>query len=262
MSISACVAFRLARRWRPCRWTIRRFDPFFATAAALDVPVMLHPHYVGTRPQLADFYMTNLTGNPLETGIAAEPPDPLRLSGSSSRIEGSPGARRWIHALSNRAAEPRISCVLKRAPRLPRLLPATFAVSVRHHHAREPSVEVPHRAGGFRPREHRHGSALRHGRHPLRPLSVGHRSLPLQTVRRLRPGTPRPSSVWRRIEPPCLRARHPWGGRFSGNRSSWSRLNAARCWFASKRVASADGPQLHPRRPCHGSRHASPCARA
>jgi aminocarboxymuconate-semialdehyde decarboxylase len=48
-----------------------RFDPFFAAAAELDVPVILHPYYVGTRPNLADFYMTNLTGNPLETCIAA-----------------------------------------------------------------------------------------------------------------------------------------------------------------------------------------------
>src|SRR5688572_10063709 len=48
-----------------------RFDPFFAAAADLDVPVILHPYYVGTRPNLADFYMTNLTGNPLETCIAA-----------------------------------------------------------------------------------------------------------------------------------------------------------------------------------------------
>ena len=48
-----------------------RFDPVFAAAAALDVPVLLHPYYVGTRPNLADFYMTNLTGNPLETCIAA-----------------------------------------------------------------------------------------------------------------------------------------------------------------------------------------------
>jgi aminocarboxymuconate-semialdehyde decarboxylase len=48
-----------------------RFDPFFAAAAQLDVPVILHPYYVGTRPNLADFYMTNLTGNPLETCIAA-----------------------------------------------------------------------------------------------------------------------------------------------------------------------------------------------
>ena len=49
----------------------RRFDPFFAAAAELDVPVILHPYYVGTRPNLTDFYMTNLTGNPLETCIAA-----------------------------------------------------------------------------------------------------------------------------------------------------------------------------------------------
>jgi aminocarboxymuconate-semialdehyde decarboxylase len=48
-----------------------RFDPFFAAAAELDVPVILHPYYVGTRANLADFYMTNLTGNPLETCIAA-----------------------------------------------------------------------------------------------------------------------------------------------------------------------------------------------
>jgi aminocarboxymuconate-semialdehyde decarboxylase len=49
----------------------RRFDLFFAAAAELDVPVILHPYYVGTRPNLVDFYMTNLTGNPLETCIAA-----------------------------------------------------------------------------------------------------------------------------------------------------------------------------------------------
>ena len=48
-----------------------RFGPFFATAEELNVPVMVHPYYVGVRPQLADFYMTNLTGNPLETCVAA-----------------------------------------------------------------------------------------------------------------------------------------------------------------------------------------------
>lgn len=60
----------------------RRFDPFFAAAAELGVPVMLHPYYVGTRKQLADFYMTNLTGNPLETCIAASR---LILSGCLDR---------------------------------------------------------------------------------------------------------------------------------------------------------------------------------
>lgn len=59
-----------------------RFDPFFAAAAELDVPVLLHPYYVGTRPNLADFYMTNLTGNPLETCIAA---NRLILSGFLDR---------------------------------------------------------------------------------------------------------------------------------------------------------------------------------
>jgi aminocarboxymuconate-semialdehyde decarboxylase len=49
----------------------RRFGPFFTAAEELDVPVILHPYYVGTRPNLTDFYMTNLTGNPLETCIAA-----------------------------------------------------------------------------------------------------------------------------------------------------------------------------------------------
>jgi aminocarboxymuconate-semialdehyde decarboxylase len=49
----------------------QRFAPFFATAAELGVPIVPHPYYVGTRPHLADYYMTNLTGNPLETCIAA-----------------------------------------------------------------------------------------------------------------------------------------------------------------------------------------------
>jgi aminocarboxymuconate-semialdehyde decarboxylase len=48
-----------------------RFEPFFATAAELDVPVMLHPYHTGTPPEFADFYMKNLIGNPLETGVAA-----------------------------------------------------------------------------------------------------------------------------------------------------------------------------------------------
>jgi aminocarboxymuconate-semialdehyde decarboxylase len=49
----------------------RRFDPFFAAAAELGVPVMLHPYSVGPRPRLADFSMSNLTGSPMETCVAA-----------------------------------------------------------------------------------------------------------------------------------------------------------------------------------------------
>lgn len=59
-----------------------RFDPFFAAAEELSVPVMIHPYYVGPRPQLADYYMTNLIGNPLETTVAASR---LILSGCLDR---------------------------------------------------------------------------------------------------------------------------------------------------------------------------------
>lgn len=48
-----------------------RFEPFFAAAAELKTPVVLHPYYVGTKPEFADYYMTNLIANPLETTIAA-----------------------------------------------------------------------------------------------------------------------------------------------------------------------------------------------
>jgi aminocarboxymuconate-semialdehyde decarboxylase len=46
-------------------------EPFFASAEALQVPVLIHPAYVGTRPGLEAFYFTNVLGNPLETTMAA-----------------------------------------------------------------------------------------------------------------------------------------------------------------------------------------------
>jgi aminocarboxymuconate-semialdehyde decarboxylase len=42
-----------------------------AAAADLQVPLIVHPYYVGARPGLADFYLTNLIGNPLETTMCA-----------------------------------------------------------------------------------------------------------------------------------------------------------------------------------------------
>lgn len=59
-----------------------QFDPFWATAAELEAPVFLHPYRVSVPPQFADFYMVNLIGNPLETGIAASR---LILSGCLDR---------------------------------------------------------------------------------------------------------------------------------------------------------------------------------
>ncbi len=62
-----------------------RFAAFFSTAEELNVPVMLHPYYVGPKVQLKDFYMTNLVGNPLETTVAAAR---LILSGFLDRHPG------------------------------------------------------------------------------------------------------------------------------------------------------------------------------
>jgi aminocarboxymuconate-semialdehyde decarboxylase len=59
-----------------------RFEPFFAAAAELDVPVMLHPYVTVTPPEWAKFYLKNLVGNPLETGVAASR---LILSGCLDR---------------------------------------------------------------------------------------------------------------------------------------------------------------------------------
>jgi aminocarboxymuconate-semialdehyde decarboxylase len=45
--------------------------PVLGAAAGLGVPLILHPTYVGARPGLADFYLTNLVGNPLASTVCA-----------------------------------------------------------------------------------------------------------------------------------------------------------------------------------------------
>jgi aminocarboxymuconate-semialdehyde decarboxylase len=45
--------------------------PVYAAAESHDLPIVLHPSYVGLKPGLEDFYFTNSIGNPLETMIAA-----------------------------------------------------------------------------------------------------------------------------------------------------------------------------------------------
>lgn len=47
------------------------FRPVLRAAARLGVPLILHPYYVGPRAGLADFYLTNLVGNPLATTVCA-----------------------------------------------------------------------------------------------------------------------------------------------------------------------------------------------
>ncbi len=47
------------------------FDPFFAAAEALDMPVFLHPLGSGFGPRLGRYYLSNLIGVPVDTAIAA-----------------------------------------------------------------------------------------------------------------------------------------------------------------------------------------------
>jgi len=54
-------------------------------AQDLGVPLMLHPYYIGSKPGLEDFYMTNLVGNPLETAVSATR---LILSGLLDEMTG------------------------------------------------------------------------------------------------------------------------------------------------------------------------------
>lgn len=57
--------------------------PVLQAAQRLGVPLILHPYYVGPRPGLGDFYLTNLVGNPLSTTICAAR---LILSGTLDRL--------------------------------------------------------------------------------------------------------------------------------------------------------------------------------
>jgi aminocarboxymuconate-semialdehyde decarboxylase len=56
--------------------------PVFATAERLGVALFVHPYYTGPKPGLEDMYLTNLVGNPLDTGLCAAR---LILSGALDR---------------------------------------------------------------------------------------------------------------------------------------------------------------------------------
>lgn len=45
--------------------------PVLEAASELGVPLVVHPYYVGSSPELDDFYLTNLQGNPWQTAVCA-----------------------------------------------------------------------------------------------------------------------------------------------------------------------------------------------
>jgi aminocarboxymuconate-semialdehyde decarboxylase len=49
----------------------RRFEPFWAKAAELDVVVVLHPHGFTFGNRFMDYYLTNVVGNPLDSALAS-----------------------------------------------------------------------------------------------------------------------------------------------------------------------------------------------
>ena len=58
-------------------------QPVLEAAQELDALLFVHPSYTGARPGLEDFYLTNLVGNPLDTGLCAAR---LILSGTLDRL--------------------------------------------------------------------------------------------------------------------------------------------------------------------------------
>ena len=46
------------------------FLPFFKKAAELDMLVFFHPYYIGNKPGLESYYLTNILGNPIDTTVA------------------------------------------------------------------------------------------------------------------------------------------------------------------------------------------------
>jgi aminocarboxymuconate-semialdehyde decarboxylase len=62
-----------------------RLRPVLAAAETAGLPLVLHPYYVGSDPELDDFYLTNLEGNPWQTAVSASR---LVLSGALDDLPG------------------------------------------------------------------------------------------------------------------------------------------------------------------------------
>jgi aminocarboxymuconate-semialdehyde decarboxylase len=69
---AGCVGVEIATSTGEHRLDEPIFEPFWACAEELGLPVMLHPAYHHPHPGFHDFHLTNVIGNMLETTIAIE----------------------------------------------------------------------------------------------------------------------------------------------------------------------------------------------
>jgi len=67
-----CVGVEIGTSTGAARLDEPRFEPFWAAAAELGLPVMLHPAYQHPHPGYSRFALQNVIGNMLETTIAVE----------------------------------------------------------------------------------------------------------------------------------------------------------------------------------------------
>ena len=72
-AVAGCVGVEVGTGVAGQRLDEDAFEPFWAAAAELDLPVTLHPAYTeGVNPALAPFYLENVLGYPFDTTIAIE----------------------------------------------------------------------------------------------------------------------------------------------------------------------------------------------
>jgi aminocarboxymuconate-semialdehyde decarboxylase len=69
---AGCVGVEVATMVDGRRLDESEFEPFWAAAEKLRLPVMIHPYYNQAHPGLEPYYLQNVIGNMLETTLAVE----------------------------------------------------------------------------------------------------------------------------------------------------------------------------------------------
>ena len=139
------------------------FEPFWAAAERLGVPVTLHPAYGERNPSLDSYYFENVLGFLFETTVTIER---LIVSGTLDRhpdltvvlLHGGGYFPYQVGRLRHaRTVRPELASAPARS------LGVLAAALLRHHHPRSELARVPDRPGRARARRPRDGPAVRHG---------------------------------------------------------------------------------------------------